>query len=79
MSESTMPQKTVDVKPGEYAALVYKYNDRHQRIGMHYCTPTRVYRNGAGRQEIEYNRNGKVYYAQNWPGASTFELYKRVP
>lgn len=73
-----MPAKTVDVEPGEYTAIVYKYNAQHQRIGMRYCTPTRVYRGGKGRQEIEYNHNGKIEHAQNWPGASTFELYRKV-
>jgi hypothetical protein len=74
-----MPQKTIDVKPGEYLAVVHEYDDRHQMTGNHTAVPTRVYRNGTGRQEIAYKRNGKDCHAQNWPGASTFELYKRVP
>lgn len=76
-----MPKKTVDVKPGEYAAFVYEYDEKqyHQKIGGFWVVPTRVYRGGPGRQEIQFERNGETEHRNSHPGAASFELYKRVP
>lgn len=78
---SYMPQKTVDVQPGEYAAHVREID--YQKPGMHvkadfWVSPKRVYRGGAGRQSIEFERNGETKELHNHPGAGSFTLYKRV-
>lgn len=80
MTDHKMPQRSVDVAPGEYLAVVYEYGEPYHRLtGTHTAVPTRVYRGGKGRQEIEYKRNGKIEHRVSHPGANTFELYKRVP
>lgn len=63
-----------------YALLIDRdpkdYTVTHRR----WVIPMKVYKGIRGRQQIEFiDKRGKKIVRENWPGASTFELYKRIP
>lgn len=75
-----MNPKTFTNESGEYMARVKEFDKQRgiRVIGRRWVTPLRVYKGGSGRQSIEFDDHGKKVIKENWPGAASFELYKRV-
>jgi hypothetical protein len=66
---------------GDYVALVYNRDEKGMYVtDKTWVVPLRVYRGGKDRQQIEYNdyKSNEKIIRQNWPGATTFELFKKV-
>lgn len=75
-----MPKNTVKNDEGQYAALVSEYEvNTHQVIGHFWVVPDYVYKGKEkGRQSIQFAHRGAATIRENWPGASTFKLYKLI-
>lgn len=74
-----MNQKSFE-NDGEYIAQLYTRNKRGMYSSQvtELVVPIRVYKGGKGRLQIEFDRGNGLEIRENWPGASTFELYRRV-
>lgn len=76
-----MNPKSFENNDSEYLALISERDPKKPYIviARKWVTPKRVYKGGKGRQQIEFHDGQRMRVLENWPGASQFELYKRVP